>query len=349
MRTELRLRNFETVLKKPGPFLISLVIVTIFRNGFGLYGEQKRSFARGDHNFNFSQIKFQDPIRMLLSEVGNTYGWNFYLLLYSLIVVVFLVLALLIVKYQDFGTHKLFIMLSMLPGFTIILGRYGSLDLLSFGFSILAGLSIGKSYQLIFLIGMFLSHVESTFVVTSVVSLLFLTPKFREKSRWLLGSQGNYAATAIVSGIATIYLSLQSGEGSRMAQFPQLLRISLEQFLASGSWLVISWLGGLWYIFFVCLKAKNSTLIQYATILICTLGAFSIVTADGTRVAVNTLTLILVAFLVKFSREVVFDRIWVYAGLLFPAVNISNFNVFIPFRQLMYFFGLNPQLLVIGN
>lgn len=349
MRPDTKIKNFEAVLRRPGPLLISLVIVTLFRNGFGLYGEQRRSFGHGDHNFSFNEIELQDPIRMLFSEIGKTYGWTFFILLYSIVFFVFIAIASLIIKNRNMASPKLILMLSMLPGFTIIFGRYGTFDLFSFGFSVLAGLSVGKSYQFLFLMGMLFSHVESTFIVTLVISILFLIPKHKENSKRLLGNQMNYAVTAAFSGATSVYLSLQPGEGSRMEQFPQLLRISLEQFLSSGSWLIISWLGGLWYIFFMSLRTTNSSQIQYATILISALGAFSIVTADGTRVAVNTLTMILVAFIAVINKEVVVNKLWIYAALLFPALNISNFNIFLPFRQLMYFFGLNPQVLILGN
>jgi hypothetical protein len=319
--------------------LVLLFLLTILRNGFSLYGEQMRGFGGGDGNWQFSEISWRDPARALLVEVGNTFGYRSYILIYLLIVALTLLAIISVARTYRWNLFTFGLALSLLPGVTVILCRFGTLDLLSICFGILAGLTVGRPVQILYLVGMILSHVESSLLIILIICALGFTKTLRREILRVFGGTQRYAVLLFFALVIVTINLLREGQNSRASQFDDLIKISVIQFLASGTWLIFSWMGGLWLILISYLgKLSRAQAMSHATLIV-SLGTFSILTADGTRVASNMLTFYTVALLRLIFSEGEVKAKWLLAGYLAPALTISNFNVFLPFRQIVYIFG----------
>lgn len=321
-------------------FLFVVVTFAFVRNGFALYGESFRRPQQKELCFREFRIVDSDPLRRLLSELNDCFGGGTFIAFYTCVAVITALLLLWEIGNLVITSRRSFmIYLSLLPGATIVFGRFGTSDLLMISSSILAALTKSSLRRSIYIVIMSMSHTESVFLM----GIFFLILGFANESlaRKVLGNRFYTSITLLLTSSAFFLPSLLIGNG-RIESFDELLLVSLGQFLASGYWLVFSWFGGTLFYFIAFCETLNRKDLFYFLVMIVCLGSLSIITADGTRVASMTLTFLLVR--IYLVNGVVGSNNYLLFGLFTPALYISNLNVFLPFRQVLYVLGLEPTL-----
>lgn len=322
-------------------FLVFIIFCTILRNGVSIYGELFRGFIQYDEEWEARKVSTQNMIGSILVELGDSFGISIYLASYFLFVIVCCTLIIFeIRKLVSLEQKYAIIILSLLPAFTIILHRLGTLDITSILFSILAGLTIGKNRQFFYLILVALSHNESAFAISSTLLLLSFVPRFRLIFEEIFKSRKPLLLLLVISCGLSILNFVNLGSESKSGQLPSLLKVSLVQFFSSGYWLPYSWLGGMWLVLFGSIKKLSRDYFLFILNLIIFLGIFSVVTVDGTRVGVICLTYPLVVITKWLIHSNKIDFRYVLLALLLPAINVSNMNVFLPFRQIAHIFAV---------
>ena len=319
-------------------FFAVLMTMTFFRNGFTVYGEAIRSYKNTlEWQWNFLQEG--DLIRGLFDQVGKTSGAPYYFA--SIFVLIVLVLILLQFELRDFDLRqrRLFLtLLSLLPGITVILGRFGTLDSFFILFSILAGCTLSRKRQFLYLVGMILSHTESSLVILLIIVLLMTIKSFQFYLKVHFAGPKTFVFLLLLSfSLLASYNSLSEG---RVGEVPKLLKVSVAQALSSGYWLPYSWFGGLLVTIIFSLRFIERREVLLWALILGGLGSVSLITADGTRVASNTLTFVLCVLLRSLCSRKFIDSRMILLGFALPALNVSNFNIFLPFRQIAYLFGI---------
>lgn len=321
-------------------FLVVIVSLSLIRNGFALYGESIRKPKQVDGCLKEYTFPNSDPLRHLLSGLNSCFGGKLFIAFYTCLAVSIALLLLWEVRNLALscGRHLL-IYLSLLPGVTIVLGRFGTSDLLMISSSILAALTKSSFRRFAYIGIMSMSHTEAVFIMGIFFLLIGLADE--SLARKLFGNRFSTSVTLLLTSSTLFLPSILFGNG-RIESFNNLLLVSLGQFLASGYWLVFSWFGGsIFYFISFCESLNRKDFFFFLFITLC-LGSLSIVTADGTRVASMTLTFLLVR--IYLVNSVANTKNHLFLGLITPAIYISNLNVFLPFRQMLYVLGLEPSL-----
>jgi hypothetical protein len=326
-------------------FFLLLLIFTLNRNGFSVYGTVWREYSDSG-KCNLDSLSVIDPMKIFFSLIGHCLGAGAYFSFYTIFLLLILRLILFEVHLHGKLSYKpLLCVLALLPGVTIVLGRYGTLDLLMISFSILAGITLSKKRQAIYFFLMALSHTEASLIISIVLMLtLVLTKQKRDHSSFVSILEFLYLFSP--SSIL-FFISLLMGN-SRIAQSDDLLFISFSQALSSGYWLVFSWFGGLIFIVLQIFSGISRQVLLIYAISLLILGSFSFVTADGTRVATMTLTFYLTKLIVRHLDSCYRSNHTLIFGLLTPGLYISNFNVFLPFRQILHLMGINVEIVQIN-
>lgn len=315
-------------------YIFVLIPILLFRNGFSIYGQLLRDFGDGSKHLNQISLNFQDPLRQILNGIGVILGWKVYLVIYLILVIITFKLIVLNLKNYHSSWKTVLIALSLFPGLTILLGRFGSQDLLTITFGVLAGITSNKSKNIYLLILLF-TNVETMLVVTFAIYFLSLLPNYNRYLIELFGNVKIYGYLFVISLILSCLNFLIFAENSRIGQLPKLVEISILQFLASGSWLIYSWCGGIWIVLLFSFRKVPQDFLKLNLIILFFLGSFSLITADGTRVAVNSLTFYLTSLIIWLNKRNLIYPNSLLIGLLMPTIYISNFNVFLPFHQIL--------------
>lgn len=320
-------------------FFVVIMTVTFVRNGFTIYGEVIRSY-KNTVEWQWNLLQERDLIRGLFDEVGKTLGAPYYFA--SMFVSIVLVLILLQFELRDFDLRqrRLFlILLSLLPGITIILGRFGTLDIFSILFSILAGSTLSRKRQFIYFVGIILSHSELSLVILLILVLLMTIKPFQIYLKVYFSGPKTFVLLLLLSFLLlALYNSLSEG---RVGEVPKLLKVSIAHALSSGYWLPYSWFGGLLVTIIFSLRFIERREVLLWVLILGGLGSVSLITADGTRVASNTLTFVLCVLLRSLCSRNFIDSRMILLGFVLPALNVSNFNIFLPFRQIAYLMGID--------
>ncbi len=319
-------------------FFAVLMTMTLFRNGFTINGEAIRSY-KNTHEWQWNFLQERDLIRGLFDQIGKTLGTPYYFA--SIFASIVLVLIILQFELRDFDIRqrRLFLMLlSLLPGITVIFGRFGTLDSFSILFSILAGCTFSRKRQFLYLVGIILSHTEASLVILLILVLLMTIKSFQFYLKVHFAGPKTFVFLLLLSfSLLASYNSLSEG---RVGAVPKLLKISVAQALSSGYWLPYSWFGGLLVTIIFSLRFIERREVLLWVLILGGLGSVSLITADGTRVASNTLTFVLCVLLRSLCSRKFIDSRMILLGFALPALNVSNFNVFLPFRQIAYIFGV---------
>jgi len=321
-------------------FAALLFMLTLLRNGISLYGERFRQFTSDRQPWFFDFSPTNDPFRRLFESLGFSVGPISFLFFY--LGFIFCGTALISIEiraYSSFRKKVFWTFIGLLPGTTIILSRFGTSDCISFIFAILSAVSKNSKRQYIYLSCLMLSHIESTLVISIVIAVVSCVGPFQTSFKRFFGSRRPYLTVMFMSLILTALNSQE--EGSRVSQFFPLLKLSVAQALSAGVWLPYSWFGGtILVLLFALNRISKNEVVMLSSMVFC-LGLFSLITADGTRVATLVLTLPLVSFFVYALENELLAPRYLVLGFLFPAINVSNLNVFLPFRQVAYLFGLD--------
>lgn len=240
-------------------------------------------------------------------------------------------------------------LISLSPGVSIILSRFGTSDLLMIGFSIIAAASFSQRSCYIYLFLMAISHSEISFAIAMVLGTTVLTRKNKDNVGRSSLCRRRFFFLALLSILLTSIFTFDNFKGSRLSAFPELLKVSLGQALSSGTWLIYSWLGSIWIILLSLAPLMKGTSKLHLP-LIFSLGILSLVTADGTRVSASLLTFY-TAFIVRniIANNIFPSKQMLAIAWIAPAISISNLNVLLPFHQLLYFLNLNPTIVILQH
>jgi hypothetical protein len=342
-------RKIMKVINKIGQnqilFFLLLLLASLNRNGFAVYGTLWRDYSNSG-KCNIDSLSVIDPMKLLFSQIGHCFGAEVYFSIYTIFV--FLILKLIHFEANLHGEllfKKMLSVLALLPGVTIVLGRYGTLDLLMISFSILAAITISNKRQATYFLLMALSHTEASLIISIA---LFLTLILKKQMRYY---------SSFISTLGILYLFLPSlilflislqMSNARVTSSDDLLLISISQALSSGYWLVFSWFGGLIFLVFRVFSCMSRQVLAIYGIPLLILGSFSLLTADGTRVATMTLTFYLTKLIVchlEYNYKV--NHLLLF-GFLTPGLYISNFNVFLPFRQILHLMGVDVEIVQVN-
>lgn len=321
-------------------FFLTLVLISIFRNGIALYGERLRQYQNGDENWVLEISIAQDPLRRLLETLGITFGPYVFLCIYSgLFACGAYLISIEIQFYSQIQKRLFWISISLLPAVTIILGRFGTFDLISLILAALSALTRLRKRQYFYLLCLTLAHAESALIIALMLSLFGSIKKIRPLFFNVFGVTRPYYFMFCISFSLTLINTLRGP--SRASELIPLIKISIAQAVSSGYWLIYSWFGGTILLFALVSNKFTKKELALFLSLFFSLGLASIFTADGTRVSALTLTLPLVAVLKYMLDSDLINSKALFLAYLLPAINVSNMNVFLPFRQIAYLFGLD--------
>jgi hypothetical protein len=124
---------------------------------------------------------------------------------------------------------------------------------------------------------------------------------------------------------------------------------ALAQLIASGPLLLFSWFGSLWFVIVQILQSVEKEIRNRAYLVILFIGVSTLIASDGTRNSALGLTAIAVSVVFsdagqKYISDLRRNRI--LALYVIPVINIANFNVVLPFYQVLYVLGVARPILV---
>ena len=331
-------------LRKHSLFLyIIFFTLGIVRNGFSIFGQKIRDF-NSDSNLD---SKFQINRHFVLSSmewIGLRFGGFTYILLVCIIFLVFYILLFYeIRKFNNSFKRKIFFLITISPAITIVFQRFGSVDTPALFAGILGVLS--KSKFRIFIYALIFAGTHSEAACIGGISLLIYqfgsSPKLKDLNKL-------FPAILIMFSSVIAILGLLDPDG-RTHTLQNYVRFAIAQDLASGTLIIFSWFGCLWLLvvaeyFQICYEKKI-----YLAAAIGVGGFITLFTSDGTRVPALTLTPLLVALLSSKSSVAKISALnnkWFLVFLMTPTINVSNFNLFLPFHQILYIFNVASPMLV---
>ena len=237
-----------------------------------------------------------------------------------------------------------------MPGTAIILQRFITFDAVCILVSILGGLTKSKSraflYPLIF-VG---TNPEGAFVAGSCLLAYKLICDYKSIRSFLKDPQVIFSLVAFCFSSLSVLLDHLINSDSSIVR--QILftdsKKAFAQDLASGLLLPFSWFGCLWLLVISRIfTLRESEKLRIVVLIIC-IGAITMIASDGTRNAVLAFTSFLVVFIIKwnnFRLVRLLDSRWIIILYFVPVINVSNFNLFLPFHQILRFFGVATSIL----
>jgi hypothetical protein len=237
-----------------------------------------------------------------------------------------------------------------MPGVAIILQRFVTFDAICVLVSVLGGLTRSKFraffYALVF-VGV---NPEGAFVGGACLLSYKLICDFKSVRSFLKDPQVIFSLVALCTSILIVVLDHLTNSNSSIVR--QILftdsKNAFAQDLASGLLIPFSWFGCLWFLVISRIfTLKKSDKLKIITLIIC-IGAITMIASDGTRNSVLAFTSFLVAFMIKwnnFRLVRILDSRWLIILYFVPVINVSNFNLFLPFHQILRFFGVTTSIL----
>jgi hypothetical protein len=337
-----------------------LIALTIIRNGFSIYGLMWRDFEGGKSyktNDSSLQMSFMEKLRIpnLLMELGNQIGAKPYFLLHTIFVLFCVAIILRQISYIEMSFKlklKLVLVLSYLPAVTIIFQRFGTFDticLLMSVIGVLAKTTIGS-----FIAALLFASTNAEGSLVSGLSLLILhytilfgvhrgELKFPTRSASFGLFQVMFSVPFILSQFS------RPKESVLYSIFLVDSKNAIAQLIASGLLLLFSWLGPLWILLHRILSSISSSLSDKLILVFLFIGCGTLIASDGTRNSALGLTSMTVClFFSNVGRETI-NSLGKSVFILFyimPAVNIANFNLVLPFYQVLYLFDLARPYLI---
>ena len=341
-------------------FCVFLAFFTVFRSGFALYGLMWRHFQNpsvGAKSIDQNLIaKIQDgpTINNFLMAYGETIGSPKYFLTHTIFIIVCISIIVAQVSYKKIRLRpRLIFLLSLLPASAIILQRYGTYDTICLMMCIIGVLSKSK-YTAFFAAMLFtLTNPEASFVSGLSLLLLSLASRYKQHKEELklpvgVLAFGFFQILLALPLIALDVLTNNSNSTLSSIFFTDSIN-ALAQLLASGPLLVFSWFGPFWLILYNIFRHLNYGLINRLLMVIVFIGCGTLIASDGTRNSALGLTSLTVCLLfsnvgLKFVENI--SRTSLLGLYLIPAINISNFNIVLPFYQVIYVFDLGRPYII---
>ena len=336
-------------------FVIFLALATIFRNGFSLYGLRWKQYNSGS-NVELT-CEYRDCGQLFISHNLEKFGYAFGAFSFFLLYIVFIVICVGIVWRQismmkDFETTKALMVLSLLPASAIVLQRFGTFDAIPLLMSIIGVLArskFGASLAASLILG---TNPEAAIVSGVGITSLYFIVKNRVDSEIKLPRNTLWFGAIQVSMSAPlIALGLFDNTGGSAVEAILFVdsKNALAQLIASGPLLVFSWFGALWYVLIRILANFESKFKRHVYILIVGIGCLTLIASDGTRNSALGLTALMVALLFSSAgceQQRTLSKKNLVALYFIPVINIANFNLVLPFYQVLYIFGLARPILV---
>jgi hypothetical protein len=339
-----------SILRKNTFFLLTLLLFfALIRNGLTIYGTAVRN-ALDQKNFVYDTWPGSYTLQAFNQFIFH-HGLTGLILLY---VTIFLAFACLLVwELQPYDKIRILVlvMILLLPGTTIIFQRLGSPDTLPILCGVLGALSRSRVRAIVYAIISVGVHPEAAII--SGVSL-FIILKLGQ-STWTYSNEKSvkyFASTMVIIGLIVISYSnffIQSPNSRIQVSTSTYIKYAIAQNLASSYWIIFAWFGTLWVIVYARWNELRGIEKRYFTVLITIVGGVSLAASDGTRVAAILLTAMTVLLFSPFNSSYIFRIVsprWLIVMYLVPPMNISNFNVFLPFHQVLYFFDIAKLYLV---
>jgi hypothetical protein len=335
-------------------FFLFLTAATIFRNGFSLYGLRWRQFQSANDNFVCEYRSCgQLFIGHSIEKFGHNFGAYYFFIFYTLFV---LFCALVIFRQVFTLTHhnrlKASVLITFLPASAIILQRFGTYDAIPLLMSIIGVLAkskVGALLAAILLIGV---NPEAGLVSGMGLVLLYVVASCQPNS--LLNLPKNsffFGIFQIVMSTPLLFLSLfDKTEGSALEAilFVDSLN-ALAQLIASGPLLLFSWFGSLWFVIIKILHSVAKEFRFRIYLVIIFIGSTTLIASDGTRNSALGLTAIAVSIIFSSQGQKqisILSRHNLLALYAIPVINIANFNLVLPFYQVLYILDIARPILV---
>jgi len=340
--------NFEKV-----PALVffgPLLFLTILRNGLNIHGSLFFEFQ----NFTPGSVLPSESYRskgslwlaFTLEKLGGLFGGYTYFIVYTLLLILLLFIIHFELNLLDKTCVRVFwIMISLSPAVTIVLSRFGTLDAFCLIPSILGAITKSRIRALIYA-SLFLGvNPEGAFIA----GLCFLLLQFSTSDVRLVSHFRDarlYFSLFLTAGsiILVIFSFVDSHGGSVVKSiFLDDSRNAFAQDLASGLLLPISWFGSLWIILISMILRFSKPQRQFVVLIIAGTGLLTMIASDGTRNSALAFTFLIFALLAD-DRFILLlkhlDTRWLILLFFIPPINVANFNLFLPFHDALYFFGV---------
>jgi hypothetical protein len=354
--TKLTSQTIERLLRSHlSVLLIFLTLATIFRNGFSLYGLRWKQYNSSPKTELVCEYRDCGQLYVAhnLERFGFTYGaLPFFTLYFVLIVLGVIIVCRQILNMKEIEKSKALVLVSFLPASTIILQRFGTFDAIPLLMSIigvLARTKFGAFVAALIIIG---TNPEAAIVSGAGLALLHLivanskdsSLNFPKNTLWF----GVFQVVMSTPLIAVGLFDNTGGSAVEAILFVDSLN-ALAQLIASGPLLIFSWFGALWYVLVKILGSFERRLKFHIYSLIILVGCITLIASDGTRNSALGLTSLMVALLFSSAgceQQKTFDKKVLIALYFIPAINIANFNIVLPFYQILYILDLARPILI---
>jgi len=344
--------NIRLHLLNPVTFVATLLFLTVLRNGFSLYGTRYRSFENsgqpGDFDFSFGS----PYVSTSLEWIGKTIGGVPFFIFYTVLVVIYLLLINFELRLFSLEfRRKALVVISLAPAITIILARFGTYDAICLLSGILGGITNSRSRAIIYAI-MFVGVNPEGAVVSAVCLIIykFLCDR-KSLQSYKKDAQIFFAGVLLVGSLPYVLFSLL--DKTRGSILESILFVdsfnALAQALAAGLLLPFSWFGSLLFIFLVRVHFFSKHEKFAILFIVLFIGGTTMIASDGTRNGALAFTTFLIVLVVNRDDPdflISIDYRWFFILYFIPPINVSNFNLFLPFHQILYFFDVAQQILI---
>lgn len=341
-----------------GIFLI--IALTIIRNGFSIYGLMWRDFE-DEKPFEIhdtpNPMLFMEKIRIpyLLMQFGNQIGAKLYFFLHTIFILFCMAIILRQICHIEMNFKlriKLALVLTYLPAVTIIFQRFGTFDTVSLFMSVigvLAKTAIGSSIAALLFAA---TNPEGSLVSGLSILLLHSTILFGIRSEELRfpTRSAKFGLFLLIFSVPFILSHVsRPKESALFSIFFVDSKNAVAQLIASGLLLFFSWLGPLWLLLHRILSSIPSSLSDKIIFVFLFIGCGTLIASDGTRNSALGLTSMSIClFFSDIGRDIINSygkRVFILFYIL-PAINIANFNLVLPFYQILYLFDLARPYLI---
>lgn len=341
-----------------GIFLVIALI--IMRNGFSIYGlmwrdfEDEKSYEVHDTS---SPMLYLDKIRIpnLLMQLGNQIGAKPYFFLHTIFILFCMAIILKQISHIEIDFRrriKLALVLTYLPAVTIIFQRFGTFDTISLLMSVigvLAKTTLGSSIAAFLFAA---TNAEGSFVSGLSILLLHSTILFGIRSKELKFPTHSAKFGLFLVIFSAPFILSQFSRPKESVLYSIFLvdsKNAVAQLIASGLLLLFSWLGPLWLLLERILSSISSSLSDKIIFVFLFIGCGTLIASDGTRNSALGLTSLAVClFFSDIGRDIINSygkRVFILFYIT-PAINIANFNLVLPFYQILYWFDLARPYLI---
>jgi len=337
-------------------FFSLLLLVTVLRNGFVPYMQRLKEFDQD--NFTHFVCEYRDCGILFIADSLTLFGYRFgpvwFLILYLLILAVLVYAIYTSIKSENtISELKLTVVISVSPLFAVTFQRFGTYDALPLLASVLGIVSKSKVWLFLSTFLFVGTNPEGAFVAGVALVLLHIILIDRTKTEKFGIPPNSKLFGMLLSFLslpALVYSFFDSTTGSALEAIVFVdSKKAMAQFISGGHFLVYSWLGSLWFLMYIVLsKVARSDAVKILS-LIFLIGSITLFASDGTRNSALGLTALTFALLFSHhgKRSITPLPSKFFLVLLFlPSINVSNFNVVLPFYPVLYILGLARPILI---